>query len=573
MNAEMMTIVGSAPKEPVLDLLDIQGIVVPGFFKPHHSLVYVRLGNDRQTVERFKKGLSTLVSQVSAARVTLEDRREHRRAAVEGRERGATKVLVAIALSYSGLSRLTPGAAAISSPAFHAGMVQRSPFLGDPVDPVSLGHPSKWTVGAAGAELDAMIVCAGDDRVRVTAAADAVGRQLLATGATVSIEEGDVRADAKGHEHFGFDDGVSQPGIRGRASTGPTDYITERHVDPAEVPAAWLYGYPGQDLVWPGEFVIGYPETGPDPLIPGPIRVLDPPWTRNGSFLVFRRLVQDVALFWQTMQSEAARLSELPGFSGLTKERLAALIVGRWPSGAPLSRSPARDDKALGMDSLANNYFLFDSDTPPLTLAGGYRDRHPRAKADSLGLVCPWAAHIKKVNLRDSASDMGGRNATYARRLLRVGIPFGPSLLPPYSNQPQTPDGQSRGLLFLSIQSSIEDQFEFLQARWINDASRPKMPGGNDMLVGQNTATPDGVRRCHLFGEGLAQTSVQATKQWVIPTGGGYFFVPSISALRNVIAGGDGVARAQHVNVRRAARKAAAKPESTPRSRKKDRKR
>lgn len=44
-------------------------------------------------------------------------------------------------------------------------------------------------------------------------------------------------------------------------------------------------------------------------------------------------------------------------------------------------------------------------------------------------------------------------------------------------------------------QSSIEDQFEFLQARWINDASRPKSPGGSDMLIGQNAATAGGVAR------------------------------------------------------------------------------
>ncbi len=83
----------------------------------------------------------------------------------------------------------------------------------------------------------------------------------------------------KGHEHFGFDDGVSQPGIRGRVSEAPNDVLTARHIAPGQFPAEDLYGYPGQDLVWPGEFVIGYPRASPDPLIPGPVERALPAWT------------------------------------------------------------------------------------------------------------------------------------------------------------------------------------------------------------------------------------------------------------------------------------------------------
>ena len=145
----------------------------------------------------------------------------------------------------------------------------------------------------------------------------------------------------------------------------------------------------------------------------------------------------------------------------------------------------------------------------PSTRRHGQTDPYDMAKADPVGITCPWGAHIRKVNVRDSGSDIGGRVATYSKRLLRVGV---------------------------SIQSSIENQFEFLQARWMNDPSRPKMPGGNDMIVGQNAAAEGGVRRCTIFGSGLQQEQVSAPNQWVIPTGGGYFFVPSITALREVIA-------------------------------------
>jgi hypothetical protein len=80
----------------------------------------------------------------------------------------------------------------------------------------------------------------------------------------------------------------------------------------------------------------------------------------------------------------------------------------------------------------------------------------------------------------------------------------------------------------------MEDQFEFLQSRWMNDEMRPKSPG-----VGQNTPTADGIRRFTLFGTDLQQATVEAAHQFVTPTGGGYFFIPSTSAILSVIAATD----------------------------------
>jgi hypothetical protein len=77
---------------------------------------------------------------------------------------------------------------------------------------------------------------------------------------------------------------------------------------------------------------------------------------------------------------------------------------------------------------------------------------------------------------------LGARDATYERRLLRVGIPFGESLADRYADNAADLARGNRGLLFLAIQASIEGKFKFLQARWANDPSRPKMPGGNDMI-------------------------------------------------------------------------------------------
>jgi Dyp-type peroxidase family len=515
----------TAPVEPALELDDIQGIAVPGFFKPHHTLLYLRATADVK-LDAYCGALAGL--PVTPGTATLHDRRLTR----DGSARPRAQVLIAIGFTYDGLRRLVPSAAEITSTAFKHGLARRASLLGDPASVDDEGNPARWVVGGTTNPIDAMIVIAGDARDEVSAQAAQIRKDFAACGVEVEAQDGDARPDLPGHEHFGFNDGISQPGIRGRASASATDFITERHVDPSDTPAAWLYGYPGQDLVWPGEFVFGYPTTSPDPLLPGPIAHGGPAWTRNGSFLVYRRLRQDVAAFWTTMRDEAARLAALPGFTGMTDDRLAALLIGRWPSGAPVNRTPNKDLPALGTDPLANNYFLFDSDTPRLHLRNGSEDPFPAAKADPVGITCPWAAHIRKVNVRDSPSDMGGATATQNRRLLRVGVAFGPPLADKYGAAEDPLHGQ-RGLLFLSIQRSIEDQFEFLQARWMNDDARPKLPGGHDMLVGQNPAP----RRCTLFGDGLSQAQVRAGKPFVIPTGGAYLFVPSLSTLRDVIGG------------------------------------
>jgi Dyp-type peroxidase family len=516
-----------APAEPMLDINDIQGIAAPGFFKPYQTLIGVIYPRTDKGIAEFQRVAGAL--EIADCATALRDRQAHR-----GNPDLVAPPLVAVGFSYLGLADLTPGATQIASEAFKIGLPGRSKLLGDPQDKASNGAPANWVVGAPGAELDALVIVAGDTRQTVDAKAEEIEKRFLDIGMKIVVQQGGVLpGKLEGHEHFGFDDGVSQPGIRGRASQAPDDYLTPRRVAASQYPAHALYGYPGQDLVWPGEFVIGYPRTSPDPLIPGPVEPAVPAWTRNGSFLVYRRLAQDVQGFWRAMRAEAERLSQLPGFEGLTDEALAAKLVGRWPSGAPVARSPGADDPKLGGEQLANNHFRFDSDTAPLASVDG-KDAFPQATADPIGARCPLAAHIRKVNTRDAPSDMGGRSSTYDRRLLRVGVPFGPPVKDRYAapgrNEPQ------RGLLFLSIQTSIEEQFEFLQARWMNDEARPKAPSGSDMLVGQNAAARDGVRRAVVFGKGLQAAEVRLPAQYVIPTGGGYFFTPSLSALRTVIA-------------------------------------
>lgn len=528
--------------EPKLPMSEIQGIAVPGFLKQHHSLLGIRFPQGNQSMRHAQNALRGIADQLSTARATLDDRRNHRKKRAEARldldQSVGHTVLVAAAFSYQGLRKLTPGTDAIPSIAFRQGLAARSGLLGDPLS--GDGSVSKWVVGGPGREMDALLVIAGDRRIEVTARAEKLRTDLEKGGIDVFYEEeGDVRDDEPGHEHFGFDDGVSQPGIRGRASEAEDDFITDRHIASSQQPEHSLFGYPGQDLVWPGVFLLGQPGTSPDPLVPGVDSEAVPLWTRNGSFLVFRRLVQDVGLFWRTMRDQAQTLSQQPGFTGLTDEKLAALLIGRWRSGAPVNRVPLGDEPGLGSDPCANNHFRFDSNSAAFELDPSYTDKYPMSVADPAGVTCPWAAHIRKVNTRDSGSDTGARDSTYSKRLLRVGVPFGKPLAykDRYSDKSEDNEYRKRGLLFLSIQASIEEQFEFLMARWMGDPSRPKLPGGHDIVVGQNdTPGEKRVRRCVLFGANVEQAEVRTDAQWIVPTGGGYFFVPSISCLREILS-------------------------------------
>src|SRR5262249_7888244 len=385
---------------------------------------------------------------------------------------------------------------------FKDGLELSSSGLSDPTDPAAEGHPHNWVVGGPGNEADVLGLVASDSpdllAERLAQVKAALPPQMVVLWEQPAQT---LPAPLTGHEHFGFKDGVSQPGVRGVLQTSPPGFLTPRLIDPQQAPQSDPtlpeYAAPGRPLVWPGQFVFGYLRqsfTHPRKPRPAPNDPANdcPLWGQNGSFLVLRRLRQDVPAFRAFVRSTAAALAALPGFGGLTATRFAAMCVGRWPSGAPVMRSPAADDGLLADDPHANNFFQYVNDSPPpfplVPEAGSAGDPFLVSRGDDRGITCPFSAHVRKVNPRDTVTQQGNSADVLARMVLRRGIPYGPAYPGDLEQDgAATADDarQDRGLIFVSYQTSIEEQFKFLQRTWANHRKNPNGEGGEDPVIGQ----------------------------------------------------------------------------------------
>jgi len=517
------------PVEPVLNIADIQGNILAGFNKDYQSYLFLRIKNQRKARRWVREKLAPRLS--STDEVLAFNRLFRAARAAHGEEFIPVKATwINAGFSRHGIAKLLTDAEAaqFGDEAFGEGLARRSEFLGDPSNPRALGNKAKWKVGGPHNEADIVVIVASDDKFwRATAVTGLLLTLDVGGVEAVYIQHGGTLPDPwRGHEHFGFKDGISQPGIRGRVSAAPTDFLARRWIDPAD-PRANYFGKPGQLLVWPGEFVLGLPRqeiltTGVDP---APTAANFPAWAQNGSYLVIRRLRQDFSAFWSFVKAKARE-------SGMPAQKFASLLVGRWSSGAPILRSPAADNAVLAADDLANNHFQFNRDTTPVPLVPlpDYPgDGFPQARNDFLGQVCPHFAHIRKVNPRDGATDLGIAQDTATRFVLRRGIPYGASLLGVRNPTPAQLKAD-RGLVFVAYQASIVDQFETLIRRWTNTPNQPAL-GGHDPIMGQEEE--QGSRRRFIDLPGGPRCFLN--NEWVIPTGGGYFFAPSISAVRDVL--------------------------------------
>jgi Dyp-type peroxidase family len=510
---------------------NIQGNIIPGFNKDHQHYLFFRLGK----TERAKQWLRWIAPLISSMDDVLAFVRAHRamRLRLGVIEPPMCATWVNVAFSHGAIGRLVSAAdaKAFGDQSFRQGLAARSTFLGDPSDAAHPGHRDRWLVGGPKNEADVLVIVAADDPHHLQTMVDVITRE--ATGRDLQLlfeQRGDTLPEPlRGHEHFGFKDGVSQPGIRGKVSSAPGDYITPRYIDPAD-PRARYFARPGQILVWPGEFLLGELRQSTEDLVTSaPPASNFPRWAALGSYLVCRRLLQDVPAFWAAAVAASSAL-------GIPSLQFASMLVGRWPSGAPLMRAPTADDPALARDPWANNHFIFDDDTRPIPLRPipGYPgDLYPQARADLLGDVCPHFAHIRKTNPRDSATDLGKPQDTLLRLLLRRGIPFGPPVVGvnlPYSEVVSA----ERGLMFVSYASTIESQFEFITRRWANSAIQPNL-GGHDPIIGQRDERGSRTRIIDVPLPGGGRKRVKLAREWITPTGGGYFFAPPIEAISGVL--------------------------------------
>lgn len=529
--------VPGSPPEPVYspqDQDDIQGNIIPGFNKDHQQFLFYGCGK-LKGYKKVKDFLRWLVPFLSSMEEVMAFRRlwRARRRRLGTQNAFLCSTWVNIAFSHAGIVKLVGrrDADAFGDESFRQGLAERSSYLGDPTGSKSPGHVSKWVVGGRKNEADFVIIVASDSPRMLEDMTQLIDTKARGTGLKLLFQQrGDtLRGSLRGHEHFGFRDGVSQPGVRGKLSAAPGDYITPRYMDNTDERRLY-FAKPGQLLVWPGQFLLGEPRQSTENLNnSGSAASNFPSWARRGSYLVVRRLHQDVSAFWNFATRGGNQL-------GIGATKFASMLMGRWPSGAPLMRSPAADDPALGADEFANNHFLYDDDTRPSQLAPipGYPgDGFPNASADFLATVCPHFAHIRKVNPRESVTELGKPEDNLARMILRRGIPYGPQVV---GNRRLTKElvGQERGLMFLCYGGSIEDQFEFLQRRWANAPAQPNF-GGHDPIIGQNGGDPQRVRSIDFPTAAGTTVRLKFKSEWVVPTGGGYFFAPPISAVQNVL--------------------------------------
>ena len=132
--------------------------------------------------------------------------------------------------------------------------------------------------------------------------------------------------------------------------------------------------------------------------------------------------------------------------------------------------------------------------------------------------ICPVSAHIRKTNIRENITANDSDPRARRTRIVRSGISYGPD----YKGHED--DGSTRGLLFACYQGNIEDAFENMQAQWSNNPMFRSGNAGHDPITGQ---TPSGNLKTQI----APKVDVEF-QQLVTLKGGGYFFAPSITALR-----------------------------------------
>lgn len=380
---------------------------------------------------------------------------------------------ITIGFTWNGLRALGVSEASLATfpEEFRQGMASRAAILGL----TGGNHPDKWVGSLAKPALHAIAILFARDvaeRERCRQqheryVAQCEGVELLSCLDLEAIPPFDYA-----HEHFGYRDRLSQPVIEG---TG---------VEPT----------PGSGPpIKPGEFFLGYPdEEGAAAGLPQP-EIL----SRNGSYAAYLRMQEHVGAFRDFL----CQHGETPE----QQELIAAKLMGRWRSGAPLVLAPDKDDPNLGANLQRNNDFDY-------------------AKMDPHGYGCPLGSHIRRMNPRDTAVNMN------RRKMIRRGGTYGPPL-----PEAAPEDGVERGIAAFVGCASLVRQFEFAMNVWANDPNFHELGNERDPIFGTQDSTFD-----MTIPKRPIRRKIKGLPAFTTIRGGAYFFLPGIKALEYLAAMSDG---------------------------------
>jgi Dyp-type peroxidase family len=378
---------------------------------------------------------------------------------------------VTVGFTASGLRMLgvDDGSLATFPDEFREGLAARADIMGFTGD----SHPDHWDTGLADASLHAIAILFARDTAERDRSAQAHQAYVTEIGGVTLVSFLDLAAispDGAPREHFGYLDRLSDIAIEG-TSTEPT---------PGSGPP-----------VKAGEFFLGYPdESGVAPATPQPAEL-----SRNGSYAAYVRMQEHVGAFRDFLRAQ--------GETSEARELVAAKLMGRWRSGAPLVLSPESDDPTLGADLQRTNDFNY-------------------AEMDPRGYSCPVGSHIRRMNPRDAGE------STQRHRMIRRGGTYGPAL-----PEDAADDGVDRGIAAFIGCASLSRQFEFAMNVWANDPTFKNLENERDPIIGTHDGTFD-----MTIPRRPVRKKITGLPAFTTIRGGAYFFLPGLRALRH-LAGAD----------------------------------
>ncbi len=450
-----------------IDVTDIQGFVLKGYNFPLARYLLLELGHP----EAAQKFIAQTVQYLTTG------------------ERWSAKpaTTVNIAFTFNGLAKLELPAPTLDSfpVEFQQGMRARGEILYD----TGKNAPEHWDPVWREDRVHVWLAVNAQNQAALDQRCDLLLQIATQTGGAKLLQAQDACAtyvDGHPKEHFGYSDGFGNPDFKGadRKCTPGQGKLTEN--------GTW-------EALATGEFLLGYAdESGELPVAPIPHLL-----ARNGTFMVYRKMHQNVAMF-RTFLEEQGRL--YPG----GKEKLASKFVGRWRDGTPVEISPDRMDPDLVKDNNHNTDFTYGKDLS--------------------GLRCPIGAHIRRGNPRDSFGFNG--ELVNRRRIMRRGLPYGKYAT---ENEPVN-DQDEHGVIFIALNASIFRQFEFVQQQWIEYGNDLHQGNDKDLIIGNHGGKGKSVM------QGTADPKnppfiCASLPNFVELRGGDYFFMPSLTALQMMASG------------------------------------